>query len=87
MTWDGMRKRSSDNSKEEPEVILARVDENIKFLKSGAELVRIQLDTHEKKDDVKFKEIDEKQNNILKNIYFASGGLAVIVFFLNLIHK
>lgn len=87
MAWDGIHRRAMDNEKESPETILARVDENIKFLKSGAEAVRIQLYEHEKQDIVKFKESDDKQNTILKNIYFASGGLAVVVFILNSLHK
>ena len=35
MTWDGIHKRDSDNGRESPDVVLARIYENIKFLKSG----------------------------------------------------
>lgn len=84
MPWDGMRKRSDDRGQDSPDVILARVDENIKFLKSGAETVRLQLFEHEKKDEKKFDDIATKLTGINKSIWFVSGGGAVIVFIINL---
>lgn len=87
MPWDGIRKRSSDSGKEPPEVILARVDENIKFLKAGAEAVRIQLNEHEKDDNKKFHDLTNKQDKTNAVVIWASGGLAVAIFFINLLFK
>lgn len=77
-------RRAADNGQEAPVVTLARIDENIKFLKVGAEVVRIQLANHERQDEIKF-------NDINKTIWRASGLIAgafgVVVFISGLIFK
>lgn len=80
-------RRMEDKGQEPPQVVLARIDENIKFLKSGAEAVRLQLYEHEKKDDSKFKEQENKLEIILRSIWMVSGGAAVVMFIINWFHK
>lgn len=87
MAWDGIYRRMQDQGKEPPEALLARMDENIKFLKAGAESVRIQLHEHEKKDDTTFKELNKKQDVTNRIVLMASGGVCVAVFFINLFLK
>ena len=87
MPWDGIRRRSDDGNYEAPEVVLARVDENIKFLKSGAEAVKIQLAEHEKKDNVKFDAIDAKQDKTNNIVIWASGAVSVLVLILDVIFR
>jgi hypothetical protein len=84
MVWDGMYKRASDAGKESPDVLLARIDENIKFLKSGAEVVRIQLNTHEINDEKKFDDINK---SIWRASGIVTGAVAVIVFLVNIFIK
>ena len=80
-------RRSDDRGKEDPMVTLARIDENIKFLKFGAEAVRIQLHEHEIDDNKKFKDVTNEFNGIKRSIWIAAGGLSVIVFLVNIIFK
>jgi hypothetical protein len=73
-------RRASDNGKESPETVLARIDERVKniILDNGA--VKLDLIQHKEDDKRQFDEIK-------KNIYYAGGGVCVIVFFLNWFHK
>ena len=80
-------RRMEDHGHENPQVVLARIDENIKFLKHGAEAVRVQLNEHEKQDDDKFKELANKQEKTNGLVLMASGGLAVIVAILDFVFK
>ena len=87
MTWDGIKKRTSDGDGEDPSVTLARIDENIKFMKAGAEVVRIELAEHKRDDTSAFKSHDEKLEKVNRTLWMASGGVCVIVFILNFFHR
>lgn len=84
MSWDGIRRRASDSGVEAPEVTLGRIDENIKFLKTGAEVVRVQLANHEKEDVVKFDQINK---TIWRASGIACGASAVFLFIINTLSK
>lgn len=71
-------KRSTDHGKEDPMVTLARIDENIKFLKVGAETTRIQLHEHQKDDSEKFTEIGKKLWEHARYIYMGLGIVGVV---------
>lgn len=86
MTWDGKKRRATDNM-ENFETTLARIDENVQFLKSGAEITRVQLHEHEQKDEVKFKDIGNKIDSINRTVWSASGIFAAVIFFIKIFTK
>lgn len=87
MSLEKFGNRAEDRGQEPPIVTLARVDENVKFLKSGAEAVRIQLYEHEKKDNEYQQKTDAKINSVNKSIWYAGGVVSVIIFVINWFHK
>lgn len=76
MTWDGKYRRKMDFDKSTPAAIWARVDERVHTLIENTRKVEDKLSEHEDKDDRQFKAIN-------RTIYIATGGFAVIIFFLN----
>jgi len=54
MPWDGIKRRLQDEGKEEPEVILARVDERVKNMNEKVTLHMVSFEEHKKEDDKNF---------------------------------
>ena len=85
--WDGIKRRADDMGKETPEVTLARIDENVQFLKAGAEVVRVQLDRHERDDDVKFKDLWKNVDGVKRNVWVASGAVGMLIFIIHFFQR
>ena len=79
-------RRVEDEGHESPMATLARIDENIKFLKTGALEVRERLERHEVEDDKKFKVVFDKLWEHARVIYIGLGIVGVVEVIMNL-HK
>lgn len=77
MNWDGKNRRISDRGKEPAAIIWARIDERVNTLIENALEVKKDLIDHKKEDEIQFKAIN-------KTISWATGGLAMFIFILNL---
>lgn len=65
MVWDGIQKRLSDSGKDSADVVLARVDENIKVIFQNAEQVRLALLEHQKEESTKFNAMNDKLSEVI----------------------
>lgn len=77
MTWDGRNRRILERGKEPASIIWARIDERVNTLIENSLEVKKDLIEHKKEDEVQFKSIN-------KTISWATGGLAMFIFILNL---
>lgn len=76
MSWDGIRRRDTDNGREAPEAIWARIDERVNTLIENAMEVKNDLILHKEDDLKQFKVIN-------RTIYMVSGGACVLIFLIN----
>lgn len=80
MSWDGIKRRSSDNNGEDPEVVLARIDERVKSLNENFSAHVNGFKIHLIEDDKNFKRLD-------KTVYLATGVVTAVIFIVRIIFK
>lgn len=79
MSWDGIKRRSEDSGGENPEIILARIDERVKNMNDKLTVHMVSFEEHKKEDDKNF--------NGLYKLAWMGGGVVSFISFLILIFK
>lgn len=75
MTWDGMKKRISDDGGENLAVVLARIDERVKFLKDEISSLGAKMTVHM----VSFEEHKIDDNKNFKNVnWWIAIGVGIV---------
>lgn len=86
MSWDGIKRRAEDSGGENPEIILARIDERLKSMNEKWNSHIKEFDKHVGEDETSFKTLRDQIGKHAIYIYMALGGVAVIEALFN-IHK
>lgn len=73
MTWDGIKKRAEDNGEENPEIILARIDERVKNMNEKLTVHIVSFEEHRKEDDKNF-------GGIYKLVWIGVGVIGAVQF-------
>lgn len=80
MSWDGIRRRASDEGKEDPLLVLVRIDERL--VNHLENFKAHQKDFNDHKDE------DKRSFTVLNRAFWASvGGIGVLEFFMRMIGK
>lgn len=79
MVWDGIKRRSEDSGSENPEIILARIDERVKNINEKFTVHMVSFEEHRKEDEKNFSGIYK--------LVWAGGGIFGFVSFLVLVFK
>lgn len=80
MPWDGIKRRISDSGGEDPEIVLARIDERVRSLKDDFSNHVTGFKYHLIEDDKNFKRID-------KTVYLATGVVTAVIFIVRMVFK
>lgn len=75
MPWNGLRRRAADQGKEDPMVILARIDERVANLSSNFTDHKDDFNAHRKED----KENFDKLNRAYWVVIGGAGVVSVLV--------